>query len=460
MKLEKLFARYKPIITDYENFLSAVRRPLRQSFRVNTLKARPDDIALLTSDLKTTRLPFYEYGYTLDRRTSLGNHPAHMLGLIYIQEIASMLPVLVLDPKPGEVVLDLCAAPGSKTTQIAQAMHNRGLLVVNEVNGRRRQGLLQNIKRCGLLNEVVISLRGQRIDRVFPDYFDRILIDAPCSAEGTIRRSKAVLFHWGTRNIERMARIQKGLIVSAFRALCPGGTMVYSTCTIAPEENEAVVAYLLERFPDADLMPIALPGMKLRPGIAQWQVESFDKRIKKCVRILPQDNDTAPFFIAKIGKLGVQKKRVDYLGKIEYDHNVVAALSRRFGINDARFKGYAIFNVHELNTAYIATPEVNSFREVRALRKGLEFGKMYAQDIKPDNDCIQMFGEKAATNVYEMTGGEFRRFLKGETVKVNSPHGLTRGFVILVYKSIPIAIGRYNGKTIKSAVKRERRIPL
>lgn len=460
MKLEKLFVRYKPIISDYENFISTLHRPLVQSFRVNTLKARSSDISLLTSDIKATRLPFYEHGFALDRKMSLGNHPVHMLGLIYVQEIASMIPVLVLEPQPGEVILDLCAAPGSKTTQIAQAMRNSGLLVVNEVNSRRKQGLLQNIKRCGLLNEVVIGLRGQRIDRVFPDYFDRILIDAPCSAEGTVRKSKAVLFHWGLRNIERMARIQKGLIVSAFRALRPGGTMVYSTCTIAPEENEAVVAYLLERFPEADLMSISIPGVKLRPGISKWQVESFDERIRKCVRILPQDNDTAPFFIAKIAKMGLQKKRVDYLGKIEYERNVVAALSRRFGIDDARFQGYAIFHVHDLNTAYIATPEVYSFREVRASRKGLEFGKMYGQDIKPDNDCIQIFGKQPERNVYEMTGGELRRFLKGETVKVNSLQGMTKGFVVLSYKKLPIAIGRYNGETIKSAVKRERRIPL
>ena len=460
MKLEKLFDRYKPIVADYEDFLSVLRKPLVQSFRVNTIKAGPDAISLLTSDLKATRLSFYEHGFRLDRKMSLGNHPAHMLGLIYIQEIASMLPVLVLGPEPGEVVLDLCAAPGSKTTQIAQAMDNRGLLVVNEVNNRRKQGLLQNIKRCGLLNEVVISLRGQRIDRVFPDYFDRILVDAPCSAEGTVRKSKAVLFHWGTRNIERMARIQKGLIVSAFRALRPGGVMVYSTCTIAPEENESVVAYLLERFPEADLMSVSIPGIKLRPGINGWQVEHFDSRIKRCVRVLPQDNDTAPFFIAKIAKMGFQKKRVDYLGKIEYDQSVVTALTRRFGIDEACFQKYAVFHTQDRDSAYIATPEVYSFREVRASRKGLEFGKMYDQEIKPDNDCIQIFGKKAKENVYEMTGGELRRFLKGETVRVGSVHGLTKGFVMLAYRKLPVAIGRYNGQTIKSAVKRERRIPV
>ncbi|UCC11058.1 MAG: NOL1/NOP2/sun family putative RNA methylase [candidate division WOR-3 bacterium] len=459
MKLEKLFSRYKPIIADYESFLSMLRKPLVQSFRINTLKARPDDIALLTSDLKTCRLPFYEHGFRLERKMSLGNHPAHMLGLLYIQEIASMLPVLVLDPKPDEVVLDLCAAPGSKTTQIAQAMDNRGLLVVNEVNNRRKQGLLQNIKRCGLLNEVVIGLRGQRIDRVFPDYFDRILIDAPCSAEGTVRKSKAVLFHWGVRNIERMARIQKGLIVSAFRALRPGGVMVYSTCTIAPEENEAVVAYLLERFPEADLLPVSIPGIKLRPGITTWQVENFNERIKRCARVLPQDNDTAPFFIAKISKMGLQKKRVDYLGKIVYEHSYVVALSRRFGIDNARFQEYAVFHGQDRDTTYIATPQVFSFREVRTSRKGLEFGKMYGQDIKPDNDCIQIFGKNAKENIYEMTGSELRRFLKGETVKPSSPRDMTKGFVVLVYKKLPVAIGRYNGQTIKSAVKRDRRIP-
>ena len=458
MKIEKLYSRYKTIIPDFRDFMEFIKRPLLQSFRVNTLKAKRDEILLLLRDLKIKSLPFYNNGFLLQEKTRFGNHITHNLGMIYIQEIASMIPVVVLDPKPDEVVLDLCAAPVSKTTQIAQSMENSGLLVANEINRKRAQGLIHNIKRCGLLNEAVIILRGQRIDKILPDYFDRILIDAPCSAEGTIRKSKAVLYHWGLKNIQRMAKIQKGLIVSGFRALQPGGTMVYSTCTLAPEENEGVVAYLLDRFPEAEIMPITIPNFKIRPGITKWQGETFDKRLKSCARILPQDNDTAPFFIARIIKRGVFKRRIDYMGKIEFEGSAVEHFYRRFGVDPKRFKGYSIFQ--NKGMSFISTPQVYSFWEVKTIRKGLEFGKIYGQEIKPDNDLIQIFGKKANRNYYEIKEYQLNKFLKGETIRIDSRSGISNGFVIVTYKKMPIAIGKYNGKEIKSEVKRERRIPI
>ena len=457
MKIEQLYSRYKNIIPDFNGFLEYANRPLKKSFRINTLKAKKDSILLLLKDLKTEPLPFYSDGYFLREKCSLGNHITHSLGLIYAQEIASMVPVIVLDPQPGEVVLDLCAAPGSKATQIGQAMKNQGLLVANEMNRKRRVGLIYNIKRCGLLNEAVISLRGQKIDRVLPDYFDRILIDAPCSAEGTIRKSKVVLSHWGLKNIAVMAKIQKGIITSGFRALRTGGIMVYSTCTIAPEENEAVIAYLLQKFPEADLMPISIPHFKTRSGITKWQGETFDKRLASCARILPQDNDTAPFFIAKITKMGVCRYRVEYMGKIEFQGSAIDFFCRRFGIAVKRFQGYVVFQENDLS--YIATPQVYSFLEMKAIRKGLEVGKIYGQEIKADNDFVQLFGKDPTRNFYETKEDEMKKFLRGEIVKVNPTAHLEKGFIILSYKKAPIAIGRYNGKEIKSAVKRERRIP-
>jgi len=456
MKSEMLFSRYRSIIPDFSQFMEYIDRPLVQSFRINTLKAKRDDILSLIRDLKVRVLPFYTDGFLLCDKMKLGNHITHTLGLIYVQEVASMIPVTVLDPSPGEVVLDLCAAPGSKTTQIAQSMENTGLLVANEMSRKRIRGLIFNTKRCGLLNESVISLRGQRIDKVLPEYFDRVLIDAPCSAEGTIRKSKAVLYHWGLQNIRRMARVQRGLIVSGFRALRPGGIMVYSTCTIAPEENEAVVAYLLEKFPEAELLPIAIPHFKTRQGIIRWNGESFDKRLAYCSRILPQDNDTAPFFIAKITKRGVQKQRLDYIGKIEFEGSAVEYFDRRFGIEPNRFKGYSIFQNRGLS--FIATPEVYSFWEVKAVRRGLEFGKIYGHDIKPDNDFIQLFGKKALRNFYEIKEWQLKKFLKGERLKIQPQSSLSDGFVIVVYKKLPVAVGRYHGNEIKSSVRRERRI--
>ncbi len=437
--------------------MTALQKPLVQSFRINTLKAKRDEVLLLLKDLKIKPLTFYDDGFTYEGKAKLGNHITHNLGLMYVQEVASMIPVIVLDPQPGEVVLDLCAAPGSKTTQIAQSMKNAGLLIANELSRKRIRGLMFNCKRCGLLNEVIINLHGQRIDRVLPDYFDRILIDAPCSAEGTIRKSKAVLYHWGLRNIQTMAKIQKGLIVAGFRALRAGGTLLYSTCTIAPEENEGVVAYLLEKFPEAELMPVHIPHFRTRSGIIQWQGERFDKKLELCARVLPHDNDTAPFFLARITKRGLYKQRVDYMGKIKFEGASVEKFSRRFGIETERFNKYSIFQERE--TSCVATPQVYSFREVKTLRKGLEVGKIYDQEIKPDNDFVQLFGRRARQNCYEVKEWQLKKFLNGQTIRMPPQHTIERGFVIVTFKQLPMAVGRYNGRELKSAVKRERRVP-
>ncbi len=454
MKLEKLYARYESIVPDFASFLQYLKKPLVPSLRINTLKAPRKKIVALLADVNLRQLPFADDAFRVEGKYALGKHLTHNLGLIYVQEAASMLPVVVLDPQPGEVVMDLCAAPGSKTTQIGQMMHNRGLLVANEISRKRIRGLVHNIKRCGLINEVVISVSGQKAHRLFSDYFDRILIDAPCSAEGTVRKSKAVLYHWGVRNIKRMSRIQIGLVVSGFRALRPGGTMVYSTCTIAPEENEMVVSYLLEKFPEAELLPVKVENFSVREGITQWEGTTFDRRVENCARILPQDNDTAPFFIAKLTKRGVYRPRMDYLGKIEMDEALLSTCTKQFGISAERLRSFAIFR--HRNDNFISTPEVFSFREINAVRKGLEFGRVYDHELKPDNDFVQIFGHNATKSVIEMQGWQVGKFLKGEIVK-NDVSGIEKGFVIVNFKGLPIGVGKYNGKEIRSAIKRERR---
>jgi len=455
MKLEKLYARYESIIPDYENFLQYLRKPLVQSLRVNTLKAKHGQVTALLKDLRLHQLSFCKEGYSVLGKYPLGKHIAHNLGLIYVQEVASMIPVIVLDPQPGEFVLDMCAAPGSKTTQIAQMMANQGLLIANEVSRKRIQGLIHNIKRCGLINEAVISLGGQKMYRVFDNYFDRILVDAPCSAEGTIRRSKAVLYHWGIKNIKRMSRIQIGLAVSGFRALRPGGTMVYSTCTIAPEENEMVVSYLLEKFPEAEVMPVKIHDFKVRPGVTRWQGATFDDRVANCARILPQDNDTAPFFVARLTKRGVFKPRMDYLGRIETKNTLLNHLAEQFGIAESRLAQCALFRYR--NEDFISTPEVFSFREVNAIRKGLECGRVYGHELKPDNDFVQLFGSNATKNVVEMKEWQFAKFLRGEIVGIDETLAVEKGFVIIRYHGLPMGVGKYNGSEIRSAIKRERR---
>ena len=211
-----------------------------------------------------------------------------------------MAPPLVLGPQPGERVLDLAAAPGSKTTEMSAMMENTGIIIANDPSPTRVRGLLGNVDRAGCLNVAVCRMDGPSLGRTVAGTCDRVLVDAPCSSDGTIRKSPQALAHWSVAAIERFPSIQKRLVLAGYLALRPGGTMVYSTCTVAPEENEAVVAHLLSKQPEAEISEAELPGLAMRPGLREWGREQFPEAVGRCRRILPQDNDTEPFFVALI----------------------------------------------------------------------------------------------------------------------------------------------------------------
>lgn len=294
--------RYSQFIPDFDAFLDAMQRPLKRTFRVNTLKATRERALELLADLEPEPLPWYELGFSLDAGEGLGKRMEHFIGLIYVQEAASMAPPLLLDPQPGERVLDLAAAPGSKTTEMSAMMENTGIVIANDPSPTRVRGLLGNVDRAGCLNVAVCRMDGPSLGRAVAGTCDRVLVDAPCSSEGTIRKSPQALAHWSVAAIERFPSIQKRLILAGYLALRPGGQMVYSTCTVAPEENESVVAYLLSRQPEAEVGEAELPGLAMRPGLREWGREQFPEAVGRCRRILPQDNDTEPFFVALIRK--------------------------------------------------------------------------------------------------------------------------------------------------------------
>ena len=292
--------RYSRFIPDFDAFLDAMQRPLRRTFRANTLKATRDQVVELMADLKPEPLPWYELGFSLAQGEGLGKRIEHFVGLIYVQEAASMAPPLVLRPQPGERILDIAAAPGSKTTEMSAMMSNTGIVISNDPSPTRIRGLIGNVDRAGCLNVAVCRMDGSALGRAVAGMCDRVLVDAPCSSEGTIRKSAQALDRWSVTAIERFPSIQKRLILAGYLALKPGGVMVYSTCTIAPEENESVVTQLLARQPEAEVREAELPGLVMRPGLREWETESFPEAVTRCRRILPQDNDTEPFFLALI----------------------------------------------------------------------------------------------------------------------------------------------------------------
>ncbi len=298
----KFIERYSQL-TDWETFKKYSLSFLRRSIRINTLTGSVKEIkaGIEAKGWKLEQIPWCKEGFWIEHpeRRDVGNLLEHHLGKIYVQEAASMVPPLVLQPKPGDLVLDLCAAPGSKTTQMGTMMNNQGLIVANDFKGLRLQSLGINVQRSGLTNCLISLMHGKRF---YQFEFDKILVDAPCSGTGAIRKSLKTIRIWNANMITKLARQQKELLENAYNNLKPGGEVVYSTCSVEPEENEGVVDYLLKKYPSAKLVSVKLPGLKTSPPILEFEGVQFHLSLDKVIRIWPQDNDTEGFFVAKIKK--------------------------------------------------------------------------------------------------------------------------------------------------------------
>ncbi len=299
---EAFIKRYSQL-TEFASFKAISETFLRRCIRVNTIKISvPELKKRLEGAWELTPVPWCKEGFwiknTKDGRRDIGNLIEHTLGYIYVQEAASMIPPVVLDVKPGDVVLDMCAAPGSKAGQIAQMLEGKGILFANDFKGDRIAALGINLQRIGATNVVFTHMRGRGFQE---QIFEKVLVDAPCSGTGTIRKSYAILRMWNPGMVKRLSYAQRKLILTGFDVLKPGGTLVYSTCTMEPEENEGVVDYLLKERKDARVSKIKLP-IKRSPCVLEFEGTTFDSSIAETLRIWPQDNDTEGFFVAKISK--------------------------------------------------------------------------------------------------------------------------------------------------------------
>jgi len=282
--------------------------PERIAFRINPLRGKPEQVlaALEAAGIASQPAPaFFPMAWLVsaDQREALVRGPWTGEGLVYLQNLSSMLAPLLLAPQPDDEVLDLCAAPGSKTTQLAVLMHNRGRIAAVEAVRPRYHRLRANLERQGVANVATYLADGRGIGRRTPERFDRVLLDAPCSSEARIRRGRPETWAtWSERKIREQARKQVRLLHSAIDALKPGGRLLYSTCTFAPEENEAVIQKALERYGEAiEILPVSLPFSNIRPGLVEWRGSRFDAALRGAGRVLP-DGIMEAFFVCLIGK--------------------------------------------------------------------------------------------------------------------------------------------------------------
>ena len=240
---------------DYQEFLNSYDQPRRNGLRVNRLRVAPEEF-LRTAPFRVEPIPWADNGFYVDYRDMPARHPWYNAGVYYLQEPSAMAPAQILPAEPGDRVLDLCAAPGGKATELGAKLAGEGLLVANEISASRVRALLRNIEQSGIPNALVTNETPAHLAERFPEFFDKVLVDAPCSGEGMFRKDPDAVRAWYPEKAAECAAVQREIILHAADMLRPGGCMVYSTCTFAPEENELVLLHLLKNRPQIELVQI------------------------------------------------------------------------------------------------------------------------------------------------------------------------------------------------------------
>lgn len=278
------------------------------TFRANTLKLSADELKkqLFLNNIEATQVEWYPDAFILDdtqAKETLTQSNLFKNGVLYIQSLSSMIPPLVMDPKPNQIICDLTAAPGSKTTQIAALMENTGTIIANDLSRTRIYKLLSNLAAAGVTNTQTLTFPGQALWKKYPNFFDSVLVDAPCTMEGRFTTNDPNSFtDWKPRKVKLLSQLQKYLLWSAFSATKPGGTIIYSTCTLEPEENEGVIDWLLQKEKGhVSIEPITLDIADKQPGLSAWKKKHYDPEIIQTMRILPS-HLMEGFYIARLRK--------------------------------------------------------------------------------------------------------------------------------------------------------------
>ncbi|QIR06151.1 16S rRNA (cytosine(1407)-C(5))-methyltransferase RsmF [Salinivibrio costicola] len=449
-----------------EEFVAACQRPLRRSIRVNTLKISVDAFKQRAAEhhWTLTPVPWCDTGFWIERqdddKVPLGNTAEHMAGLFYIQEASSMMPVTALlagEHEPGQAsnwqhVLDVAAAPGSKTTQLAASMQNSGILVANEFSASRIKGLHANVQRCGVRNVALTHFDGRVFGGWLPEQFDAILLDAPCSGEGTIRKDPDAMNNWSLASVDDIAQTQQALIDSAFHALRPGGVLVYSTCTLNHTENQSVCHWLKQTYGDA----VTFESLKdLFPGAEQALTdEGF-------LHLYPQIFDSEGFFVARIRKHASAtppsvKKR---LGKFPFS----PASQKDSQQISATFKKELGLSLPDAATLWLRDKEVWLFPsaiepmlgEVKFDRIGIKLAETHRKGYRWQHEAIIALSTQslAECKTIALTKTQAVEWYQGRDIwPEQTPE---KGDVIVTYQGDVLGLGKWVGNRIKNGLPRD-----
>lgn len=423
---DKYLNAMKSLLKDeYDDYLACFDNPQIHSLRVNTSKISVDRFKEIFP-YNLEQVPWCKDGFYFDD-LSISKHPYYYAGLYYLQEASAMLPAEVLPIEEGDIVLDACAAPGGKSLKLLDKLNNTGLLVSNDISISRANALLRNIERAGFSNYYVIAKDIIELEEHFPKYFDKILLDAPCSGEGMFRKDKALIESWKERDSEYFSPIQKRLIQACINMLKDGGKLVYSTCTFDVREDEEIIQYALDNNSNIKLLPIEkYDGFK--DANDGYGVKLFPHRIKG-----------EGHYVCLLQKDGNSHKRESRV-MAKTDISFINELNKRFydGIFE-KINDYIYF-LKPINT-----------KGIRVLRSGLLLGKETKYGFEPSQQLAMNLKINEYNNVLNLKSSDnlVEKYLKGETIETNSN---LNGMVLVCVDDCPLGFAKAKNGVLKNKI--------
>ena len=405
---------------EYEAFLTSLERPRAVALRFNPLKGETPVLPFVEAPVPWEPMGFY---YNPESRPGL--HVYHEAGVYYLQEASAMAPVTLLDPQPGERICDLCAAPGGKTTQIAGRMGGEGFLLCNEINPKRAKILSRNIERMAVANALVTNEHPAVLAERFPGFFDRVLVDAPCSGEGMFRKEEAAVTDWSQETVEMCAHRQAEILHSAAQLVRPGGRLVYSTCTFAPEEDEGAVAEFLANHPEFTPDAVEAPWFQT--------VENGGHRM------WPHKLLGEGHFAAVLRKTGTEELDIT-ISTGEKLPKEWSAFAKELGISLPRGKALSFGQ-----NLFWAPEEMPDIRRLKVLRPGLELGCVKKDRFEPAHALALWLKSCATTQSFVPESKEIRDYLHGEVVPSEK-----KGWCLVRAGEFSIGWGKGDGNRLKN----------
>lgn len=451
MKLPQTFeTRMKEMLgEEFKDYEKTLEEKHYSGIRVNTLKISPEEFEKI-APFSITRIPWIKNGYYYNQNEQPARHPYYFAGLYYIQEPSAMTPASLLPVTPGDKVLDICAAPGGKSTELGAKLCGKGVLVSNDISNSRAKALLKNIELFGIRNPVIASEAPGKLVDYFTDYFDKILVDAPCSGEGMFRKSPAIMKNWEQYGVEYYNKLQKEIILQAAKMLKPGGYLLYSTCTFSKEENEGTISYLLEQYPEFQVVDPLTDNSVSYEGFSHGRPEWGNGReeLKNCIRLWPHKIKGEGHFIAllrkggpkgetlipvsgNLGKLKITKEAEDFLAEIPLSINEENLLVKE-------------------DRLYLLPSELPELKGLRLLRQGLLLGEMKKGRFEPSQALASALYKGDYHKVIDLSGdsAEVIKYLKCETIEANSTKG--DGYHLITTDSYSLGWGKLAKGSLKN----------